>query len=104
MFYNNRITALFRDIIKGLTIFLLVLWGAEFAYAQPPNDLCPNAIDISNGTWFTGTNQNATLSCTDHRTSNCTTPQQNSDMCCGSSGIEGTVWYKFTLSSADTVF
>jgi hypothetical protein len=94
----------FTLTIRALLLFIIVFMAGNIACAQPVNDNCLNGIDISNGNWFTGTNQNSTLSCTDHRTSNCTTPQQTTNMCCGTSGVEGTVWYKFTLTNTDTVW
>ncbi len=68
----------------------------SLGYAQPPNDICYNPEDISDGLWHPGTNQNATLTCSDLRTGQCGAAQQGTNKCCGISGVEGTVWYKFT--------
>ncbi|HSZ25587.1 MAG TPA: T9SS type A sorting domain-containing protein [Cytophagaceae bacterium] len=82
-----------------ILVFVVIVpcWGTFYSYGQAPvNDLCTNAIDISDGLWHNGNTVNSTLSCTDFRLGNCATPQQTTNMCCGSSGVEGTIWYMFT--------
>ncbi|HXB12771.1 MAG TPA: T9SS type A sorting domain-containing protein, partial [Bacteroidia bacterium] len=85
----------------SLLVSIILILGISFGFAQAPvNDLCSNAIDISNGSWFPGNTLNSTLTCADFRLGNCSTPQQSTNMCCGSSGVEGTIWYTFTSPSA----
>lgn len=85
---------------KILILFILSGLCPLKGYSQPANDLCANATDISDGSWYAGTTQNSILNCTDFRTGNCGTPQQPINMCCGITGVEGTVWYKFTTPDA----
>jgi hypothetical protein len=90
--------------VKILLFFKLTFLNPFWIFGQAPaNDLCDNAVDISDGSWYPGNTHFSTLECTDFRTGNCNTPQQSSNMCCGISGVEGTVWYKFTTPDAGPV-
>jgi hypothetical protein len=85
--------------ISWLIAIILFLRTSHCFAQTPANDLCGNATDISDQAWHTGTTQNSTLTCADFRLGNCGPAQQGIDKCCGSSGVEGTVWYKFTSTA-----
>lgn len=97
------------QILLNKLFYILVFSISVIIYAQPANDECINAIDISDGAWYIGDNTNSTLNCTDHRSSNCAAKGSNAvanntvNMCCGISGVEGTVWFKFIALKTDLI-
>jgi hypothetical protein len=105
MFYDNHIGVIFKFISTWLSIVLLVFALENFAYSQPLNNDCANAVDISDQSWYPGTSVGATINCTnDLRTGNCGAAQQGVDMCCGIMGIESSIWYSFIVSATQVVY
>lgn len=93
-----------KDIQYWFVLIIFLVGFYAYAEAQPSNDVCTGPVEISDGNWYAGNNTNAICEITDHRTSNCTTPQQTSNVCCGIEGIESSVWYNFTVASSGTVY
>jgi hypothetical protein len=92
-------------INRGLFIFILVLGLENIAYTQPANDDCNFSEDISDQLWHTANNINASANCgTDINTSNCKSPYQATDMCCGFDGTESSIFFNFTIPSNDLVY
>jgi len=89
--------------ILSFLVFLCLNVDYSSLAQAPVNDFCVDAIDISDGLWEPGTNQNATLHCgADFRNGNCAATQQWGVNKCCYSGQEGTIWYKFTCTSSGT--
>ena len=100
--FCNRVL---KIIVSGLSVILLVLGLDNTVHAQPANDDCSFSEDISDRQWHTGNNVGAFSNCgTDINSSNCNTPYQATNMCCGVEGTESSLFYTFTIPSNDLVF
>ena len=83
---------------------LLSLAGSS-VFAQAANNACSTAVDISDGAWYPGDNTLGNYDCAaDINTTNCTTPYQTTNMCCGFDGTESSIWYTFTIPTDNTIF
>lgn len=109
---NQTLSNLVMILKKG--ILTLFFFSAGIALiAQPANDLFANAIDISDGNWYSGDNTNATRACAcditksicDRTATDCNgTFAHTTNMCCGVEGVESSIWYKFNINAVDTVY
>jgi hypothetical protein len=93
-------------IVKSvLTLQLLLCLATSFANAQAANNACTGAVDLSDEAWHSGDNTLANADCAaDINTTNCTTPYQTSNMCCGFDGTESSIWYMFTVPSDQVIY
>jgi hypothetical protein len=84
---------------------LLLFPAVGSVFAQAANNWCPGAVDISDGAWWPGDNTLGNYDCSaDINTTNCTTPYQATNMCCGVEGIESSIWYTFSVPTTQTIY
>jgi hypothetical protein len=96
----------FNNIGKCFIIseLLLVLAGSS-AFAQAANNDCNLPVDISDQLWHDGDNTLGNYDCaSDINSTNCNTPYQTTNMCCGFDGTESSIWYTFTIPTDNTIY